>query len=147
MDMKLIINQTPEIEETEIVIRCSYVTPELRDIIDRINLYSVTLQGKLGDSIYNIPASNILYIDSVERKSFLYGSQNTYECKRKLYELEDLLKNLNFIRISKNTIVNIKAIKSVKPIEVSRMEVQLKNGEKLIVTRNYLKNFKKSFGL
>lgn len=59
----------------------------------------------------------------------------------RLYELETLL-NTSFIRISKSSIVNIRKIDYVAPSLKGIMFIQLKNGLKDNISRNYLANFK-----
>lgn len=145
--MKLIIDQSPEIGETEITIRCSIVTPELKAIIERIRMIELTLSGMQNGKWYQIPIENIYYIDSVDGRTFLYCADKCYECKSKLYELEEQLCNMSFLRISKNNIVNLRSLKSVRPLDLSRMQLLLHNGEKLVVTRHYLIAFKKRFGI
>lgn len=145
--MKLTINQSPEIGETEITIRCSIVTPELKAIIERIRMLDLKLSGMQDGRWYHVPIESIFYIDSVDGRTFLYCADKCYESKSKLYELEEQLRNMSFIRISKSTIINLRALKSVQPLDLSRMEILLNNGERLIVTRHYLHDFKKQFGI
>jgi DNA-binding LytR/AlgR family response regulator len=145
--MKLSINQSPNIAETEIVINCSNITPELKSIIDRIRTLDYTVSGAKDATWYKIPIEKILYFDSVDGKTFIYCVNECYEAKSKLYELEEQLANMSFLRISKNTVINLRALKSTKVIELSRMEITMKNEEHLIVTRHYLNAFKNAFGL
>ncbi len=145
--MKLTINQSPEVSETEVIITCSIVSPGLQKIIDSLRALDFTLSGRKEDAWFRIPVEKILYIDSVDGRSFIYSAGSCYESKAKLFELEEQLKNMSFLRISKNTIVNLRALKQARPLELAKMEVQLKNGEKLIVTRHYVNDFKNAFGI
>lgn len=145
--MKLTIHQTPEITETEITIQCSYVSKELQRVITLINSIDTALTGYREKACFKIAVDSICYIDSVENQTFFYTGENTYQCREKLYELESMLKNMQFARISKNTIVNLKQIKKVSSIGISRLELVLKSNEKLIVNRSYLSEFKKKFGI
>ena len=56
----------------------------------------------------------------------------------KLYELEDLLKNNSFFRVSKSMIVNLMKITSVRPALNGRFSAILKNGEEIIISRKYV---------
>ena len=145
--MKLSINQSPTIAETEIIINCSNITPELKSIIERIRTLDYTVNGAKDDTWYKIPIEKILYFDSVDGKTFIYCTNECYEAKSKLYELEEQLANMSFLRIRKNTVINLRALKSTKVMELSRMEITMKNDEHLIVTRHYLNDFKNAFGL
>lgn len=60
------------------------------------------------------------------------------EVKQRLYELEMILSDRDFIRISKSVIININKIKSLKP-EINRtILATMYNGEQLFVSRKYV---------
>jgi DNA-binding LytR/AlgR family response regulator len=67
--------------------------------------------------------------------------------KMKLYEIEDLLKNKQFIRVSKYSIVNIGKIDYIRSLLNSKLELQMNNGDLCEVNRNYLKEFKQALKL
>lgn len=145
--MKLTINQSPDVAETEVTITCSILSPELQKIIDSLRALDFTLSGRKEESWYRIPIDKIFYIDSVDGRTFIYCADSCYESKSKLFELEEQLKNMSFLRISKNTIVNLRVLKHARPLELAKMEILLKNGEKLNVTRHYVNDFKNAFGI
>lgn len=145
--MKLTVNQSPEISETEVIITCSILSPELQKIIESLRTLDFTLNGRKEDSWFRIPVEKVFYIDSVDGRTFIYCAGSCFESKAKLFELEAQLKNMSFLRISKNTIVNLRALKHARPLELAKMELLLKNGEKLIVTRHYVNDFKSAFGI
>lgn len=145
--MKLSINQSPDIQETEIIINCSTLSPDLKELIERINRLNYTVNGMKGEKWYKIPIEKLLYIDSVDGKTFFYCVNDCYEAKQKLYELEEQLAHMSFLRVSKNTVINLRALKSTRVIELSRLELTMKNDERIIVTRHYLSTFKRAFGL
>lgn len=145
--MKLIIEQSTYQEETEIVIRCSAIDSDLQKIIDEIRLLSFSINGYKDGTVRRISHENIYYIDCVDEKSFIYCENDVYDCRMKLYELEDILIKSTFVRISKACILNIKFIDSVRPLINGKYEALLINGEKLIINRHYVPDFKKKFGL
>lgn len=145
--MKLTVLQSPEIADTDITIRCSYVSKDLQRVITLIHSIDTALTGYHEKTCFRISIDSIFFIDSVENQTFIYTSNNTYNCKEKLYELDVKLKNMDFIRISKNTIVNLRQISQVKSVGISKLELVLKNKERLVVNRNYLKEFKHRFGI
>lgn len=147
LPMKLTVLQSPEIAETEIAIRCSYVSKDLQRVISLIHSIDTVLIGYHEKMCFRISIDSVFYIDSVENQTFIYTNNNTYNCKERLYELDVKLKNMDFVRISKNTIVNLRQISQVKSVGISKLELVLKNKEKLIVNRNYLKEFKQRFGI
>jgi DNA-binding LytR/AlgR family response regulator len=67
--------------------------------------------------------------------------------KFKLYELEEVLKDKAFIRVSKYCIVNIGKIDYIRSLLNSKLELQMNNGDLCEVNRNYLKKFKQALKL
>lgn len=141
--MKLTVNQSLDIKENEIIINCSVMDDRLKKLVDMIRQYSFSLKATAGGEKYNIPLENIIYIDSVEGNTFLYCTNKIYEYKDTLMSLELKLQHTSFLRISKNCIMNLNALKSVHASFNHTMEATLNNGEKLIVSRKYIENLKK----
>ena len=83
----------------------------------------------------------------MDSKAFLYCEDKVYESKLKLYEFEDLTRASKFFRASKSTIINTTKISHVKPSMSGRFEVYLKNGECVLVSRQYVPELKKQIGL
>ena len=92
-------------------------------------------------------ASKILYIDTVDKKTFFYTSKEVYETPLRLYELEEQLISSDFFRASKSTIINFNQIQSLRPDFGGRMLVQMNNGENLNVSRQYVSTIKEKLGL
>ncbi len=145
--MKLVIEQNGNFQETEIIIRCSSINSELQKIIDAIKISSFTITAYKDGYLQKINHEDICYIESVDEKTFIYCENDVYDCKMKLFELEETLTNSSFVRISKSCILNIDFIEKVKPMLNGKYEVLLINGEKLIINRHYVPIFKKKFGL
>ena len=65
---------------------------------------------------------------------------------RSLYEirpqLEELLRPRRFCRISKSTLVNLMKIKAIQPDFNGRFTALLRSGEKVLISRSYVKAFK-----
>lgn len=129
-------------EEEKLLIRCYAITDEIREIAD----FAKSRQGKLSGSIeekrYEVPYSEIHYIESVDGKTFLYTGDNVYASNYRLYELEELLRPKWFLRISKGMLVNLMKITSIQPALNGRFSINLKSGEEVIVSRSYVKELK-----
>ena len=90
--------------------------------------------------------SRILYIDTVEKKTFLYTEEEVYETPLRLYELEGRLESCDFFRASRSSIINFNRIQSLKPEFGGTMQVTMTNGERLNVSRQYAKQIKEKLG-
>lgn len=145
--MKIVIVEDPNIKETEISIVCTQMTDELKDIVSNIATVGRTFAGKKKNEIYFIPIKDIFYFESVDGNVFFYTESETYESTAKLYEIEESLKNLQFVRISKTVIANLNKMLSIKKAEGSRLIATMINKEKLVVSRQYVSEIKKKLGV
>jgi DNA-binding LytR/AlgR family response regulator len=89
---------------------------------------------------------DIYYIESVDKKTFVYLENAVYRTDFRLYQLKSKLQTYGFVQISKSCILNINVLDSIRPLFNSRMEAALKNGEKVNINRNYLNGVKKALG-
>lgn len=145
--MKIIIEECKPGEEDQIIIRCREMNENLLRIISELKAGQKKLTGIKDGVITMIDPANVYYFEGVDNKVFLYCKQNVYEIKQKLYEIEEEFKDTYFFRASKSVILNIKKIKSISPAYSGRFEALLFNGEKVVISRQYVPEFKKKLGL
>lgn len=124
--------------EEYIDIHCHEVTEDVREIIHFIKSRQGQLSGNMEGKQYEIAVKDIYYIEAIDNKCFLYCSKKVYETKEKLYSLENILEEKNFLRISKSIILNLMKVKAVKPGFNSRFIAILQNGEEVIISRKYV---------
>ena len=140
--MDLRIEQIGIDEKEMIVIRCRAVTDEVREIAAFIKSRQGSLTGISDERQYEIAVTDICYIESVDGKTFLYTSRQVYETAYRLYELEELLRPRHFLRVSKPMLVNLMKIRSIQPAFNGRFAAVLSSGEKIIISRSYVKALK-----
>ena len=92
----------------------------------------------------SVEARNIQYF--IVEDDDVYGVlHNTRLLVRmKLYEIEELLVEKHYIRVSKYCLVNIGKIDYIRPALNSKLDLIMKNKEHVEVNRAYLKEFKKA---
>ena len=144
--MKIIIEQSNIYSEVEITIKCSSIDESLEKLISSIRLYSSTISGKKDDKIYFLKPEDVLYFDTVDEKVFIYTADNVYETNLKLYEIEERFSDTSILRVSKSTVLNLIKIDYVSPLLNGRIEAMLQNGEKVIISRQYVPAFKSKLG-
>jgi len=144
--LKIIIEKPEVGEEEQIIVKCNYISPELYNVLNTLRAQGNMLIANLGNEIHRINPTDIYYIETVENKTFLYCEHEVYESKQKLYELEELAMG-DFFRCSKSVIVNLSKIKSLVPALSGRLEAILINGEKVIISRQYVSELKKNLGI
>lgn len=145
--MKISININPELNDTEIIVNCSSLTPETESIIAALRMADNQLTVTKNGETHLLDTSKIAYIETVDRKTFVYTEKDCYESKLKLYEISELLLGSHFLRISKSCIVRLKYIRSLKAELDRRIRITLENGEQLIVSRQYADELKKRLGV
>jgi len=108
----------------------------------------------LGEELY-LTGSNEFGQKNVESRNFNYFVVDGDDVfgvlgnirlliRMKLYEIEEMLVNKNFIRVSKYCLINIGKIDYIRTALNSKLDLQMKNGDHVEVNRSYLKEFKKA---
>jgi DNA-binding LytR/AlgR family response regulator len=133
--------------DTEVVIHARRFTRDVEKLAALMRLVNMQIGVKQGEEIYLLDAEKILYIETVDRKTFVYTEKETYESELKLYEIEQELLEHDFLRVSKQTIVNIRMIKSLRTDINRKIRVTLKNGEQIVVSRMYSDELRGKLGL
>ena len=142
MDVR--IEQVGTRGEELVLIRCREVTEEVREIEQFVKSRQGSLSGVSDKKQYEVAVTDVCYIESVDGKTFLYTNDRVYETARRIYELEDLLKDKHFLRISKPMLVNLMKIRSIQPAFNGRFLAILSSGEKVIISRSYVKALKEA---
>lgn len=145
--MKITIKESPDIYETEVVINCTKVDNSVNRIISAIQFTNAKLLGFKDGESFRVDLSEILYFESVNRKTFLYTEDEVYEIGKRLYELESNLAGLSFFRASKAMIINLYRVHSIRPEIGSRLVLTMDNGEKIVVSRQYAGSIKDALGV
>lgn len=140
--MDVVIEPVGRDRQEQVLIRCHAVTEEVREISAFIKSRQGTLTGTLEGTQFEIPVSEIFYIESVDGRTFLYTGDQVFQTSARIYELEELLRPRRFCRISKSTLVNLMKIKAIQPDFNGRFTALLRSGEKVLISRSYVKAFK-----
>ena len=140
--MKLETRKILESEPEMVEIRYHWITDEIQEIISFVKSRQGQLSAVRDGKRFEVPVVDLFYAESVDDRLFLYTASDSYEIRMKLYELEDLLKNKSFLRVSKGMIVNLMKITSVRPALNGRFSAVLKNGEEIIISRKYVPSLK-----
>lgn len=145
--MKIFIDSDNGNSEMEISIRCNGLTPELERVIAMLRMLDMQLTGRRDGETHLIDAANVLYIDTVERKTFLYTKDAVYETSLHLYQLEEQLLDSSFFRINKSAIINWNHVVSLKSEIDRRIRATMDNGEQLVISRQYAEQVKERLGV
>ena len=150
--MKVTLEKVTSPEEEGAVIRAVKLTDEIRNAAELLenHCHSIPVirtqeERNTGES-YMLGTNLIYYTESIDKRTYVYTKEECYETKYRLYELEEIL-NANFLRVSKSLVVNIRKVKSVRSELNGRMIAELLNGEKIVISRSYVKDLKRKLGV
>lgn len=144
--MKIKTEQDLSCNEIEVIIKYPQKDKQVNRIIDFLQSFDMQIKcaGDNAEQMINI--LDIYYIESIDKKTFVYLENAVYRTDFRLYQLKDKLRAYGFVQISKSCILNINTLESIRPLFNSRMEATLKNGEKVNINRNYLNGVKNALG-
>ena len=145
--MKIEIDIDEKYPDTEVVIRANKLDSDVERLVAMMRMVNMQIGVRKNDETYLLDVEKILYIEAMERKTFVYTADETYESDLKLYEIEQELLERDFFRISKQSIVNIRMIKSLKSDINRKIRITLKNDEQIVVSRMYSDELRRKLGL
>lgn len=138
--MKINLKKDENLNKDDFYIEIKYSneTQKLQDLVNYISDYNFDYRNKvivLDDdyTLIEITLENIIMFYSNKRYNYCKTKNKNYRVKSKLYELEKI--NVNFIRISKNCIVNIKHVEKFDIGETGKIIVKLDDNTEEIVSR------------
>ena len=135
-----------EKEKEQALIRAAEKTADILSAIDLLENGSGGIAVVRDRSTFFCKLTQIYYIESVDKHTYIYTKDDCYECRERLYELEEKL-GPYFVRISKSMIVNLRKIQNVSAEPGGRMVAVLLNGERAIISRSYVKEIKRRLGI
>ena len=144
--MQVNLEKVSSKDEEQAVIKAVEITDEIKGAIELLEGESKGFAVSRDGQTYIIKASAVYYIESVDKKTFVYTKQGCYDCKYRLYELEVMLGGY-FMRCSKSMIINLRKVKNVKSQMSGRIDATLLNDEVVIISRGYVKEVKRRLGL
>jgi DNA-binding LytR/AlgR family response regulator len=142
--MKLTLEQRNEEVEIEVIIRYHLMNNDVKKLIQKVESFNHTVVGEDNGRQYKINIYDIYYIESVDKKTFLYTKDQVFRSEHKLYYFVQILSEYNFVQVSKSCILNLEVLKCIKNLLNSKMEATLINDEKITVSRTYLAGIKKA---
>ncbi|MCR5803120.1 MAG: LytTR family transcriptional regulator [Clostridia bacterium] len=142
--MKILTEIDNKYKETELHVCNNALTDEVRAVVGELHeIYDRNIPGTdAKGNRHMLRRSEILSAYSEGQKVFVITYDNLYSVSRKLYELEEDLGDIDFIRISKSEIVNIRKIKSMDMSLTGTIKLVMKNDYKTFVSRRNVTKIK-----
>ena len=128
--MKLNIIRDPGCREAEVTLRHAPGDPTARRLARCLNQFSLILDGWDGEECCRVSARDILYLETVDRKTFLYLERKILRSRESLAALERRLEGTAFTRVSKNCLLNTDRLRSVRAL-LDRKSTRLNSSHRL----------------
>ncbi len=145
--MKIIVDEDQSLDHVEVIFRTPRIDADVIEAISRLRLFDQKLTGQAEGVTHIVSAKDVLYFESVDKKTFFYTADKVFETQMRLYEIEDKLANCGFVRIGKSIVVNLKEVASLKSDVAGKMIATLSNGERAVISRAYTPLIKQKLGL
>lgn len=145
--MKVSIKQDQTTPSVFAEIHCRDITDEVTRLERHIVNFESFIPAKCDGENVNISYGDILYIESVDKKTFIYTETKVCTTEKRLYELEEILDPEDFFRCSKSMIVHLNKVTALKPEITRNILATLENGEVIIVSRRYAAQLKTLLGI
>ncbi len=140
--MKYTINHI-SMGEDEVIVNYLNMSPEIERIVNFIKGEQIKFIGWKGKEQKVIDIKTILYIESVDSKTFAYTEEDVLRLEYTLTQLENVLNDINFFRCSKSMIINIDKVDSLRSLPSNRIDARMVNGEHIIISRTYASDFRR----
>lgn len=129
--------------EEEVIIRCREITPQVQRLLDALQSPAARLIGTADGQQRIIEPESILYIESVDGRTFVYTAEAVLQVEHTLAQLEALLDGVRFFRCSKSMILNIDRVRALKSLACNRIDATMQGGEHIIISRTYASEFRR----
>lgn len=112
----------------------------LDDILKEIRKRNRILQFSFVEGRKSIKADEVIYIETARHKNIFYVGEQTYSIYKKLDEIEEELKGMDFLRIHQSFLVNMLYIE-----KISSYVLRLSTGKELSVPKARYPEVKRQF--
>ena len=145
--MKIEIHVDETATDLEISVTCRQLTPDVEKIIAALRIMNHQVTAKKDNEIHLLDTAQIIYIESVDRKCFVYTADEVYESELRLYEFEQQLEEYGFFRVSRSFLIQLRNVQSLKADIDRKIRITMSNGEQIMASRQYAENLKKRLGV
>jgi len=95
---------------------------------------SKKIVAKRGSKIYMIDINDIYYVKADLDEVIIKIKETDAYVRKKMQDMQELLKGKNFFRIHRSYIVNVDKIKSMQSVEQSKLEISFKDIDDIVTS-------------
>ncbi len=138
MGIKINTNISSEFKETSVTINAPELTKEIQSLIQyasHINEMPNQIMASENNKIYFIDLERVICFFSKDKYNYVRVKEGAYKIKQKLYELEDILRKKDFVRISNSCLIHINQVECFDTSVLGTILVRLKDGTQETVSK------------
>ena len=141
--MKIEIETDESLREPEVIVRCAVMDERIVSIVAGLRMHDRKMTGDVDGEVRIVSAGEILYVESVDGRSFAYTGDAVLEMPLRLCELEERLIDAGFVKVARNCLVNLCRIAGLRPYVGGRLLARLDNDEEIVISRKYAGEIRK----
>lgn len=140
--MKFTANQIMQGED-EVILNYKEMNDEISKVMAFFRNDNRRIIGWKDKTQILIVPDEILYIESVDGRTYAYTEDEVYKINYNLLQMEELLRDISFFRCSKSMIMNIDKVLHLKSLSSNRIDATMQNGEHIMISRTYASEFRR----
>ena len=134
--------------EPKIIVMTSSMTEDVQNIIKKLSEASPKIiSGSKNEKLEILDQTDLIHIYANSGKVFAVTDKGEYIIRLRLYELEERLRDSQFVRISNSEIINLNKVKSFDLSFTGTICVKLSNDAVTYVSRRYVSKVIKILGV
>jgi len=146
--MQIEIKIDENCRESKIIVVTDKMTSEINEIIKRISGEQPKIIVGFKDGVAKVlEPSDVYRFFALSGNVFAETNRGEFIVRMRLYELEEILEDSYFVRISNSEIINLKKVKGFDLRFTGTICVTLLNGTVTYVSRRFVSKIKKLLGI
>ncbi len=147
--MKVTVSIDPNVAQTEVHIKAPHLSEEIEQLVQQLRAQTPALLiGFCDGAAVVLEQSKLLRVYSANKKVFAVCDDGTeYTLKMPLYEVQQRLAHVPFVRISNTELIALKKAVSFDLRLSGTICVKLRGGSVSYVSRRFVKHIKQMLGM
>jgi len=145
MDFEVDTNISKEYKSIKVLITAPELNEQVQSILNNLSTVCENrnkIVAKKNNELFLLKTNDILYFYSDEKYIYAKTRDESYRVKQKMYELEEILPNNKYVRISSAYIINIDKTISFDIGQIGSLYAKMEDGKKLEVSKRRIKEVK-----
>lgn len=146
MDFEVDTNISKEYKSIKVLITAPELNEQVQSILNNLSTVCENrnnIVATKNNELFLLKTNDILYFYSDEKYIYAKTRNESYRVKQKMYELEEILPNNKYVRISSAYIINIDKTISFDMGQIGSLYAKMEDGKKLEVSKRKIKEVKR----